>query len=328
MSLRSQARFAILKDYLTNNSRSRDFLQHQGFCFFFRFLRISTVRLSPFIGVVSEFAHWSLFFFVKFSGQSNTPRDSAIVPRFYTLAMDYSPDISGQLYNMTSEQSLHQLQELIQRIANAETDDFFELAKLAGLSPVEDFSGAVLRNVDLRSAVLARANFINTDLSGAILINTNLEEARLIGAHLVLAVLTGAKLDYAKLVSADLTDANLVGASLSNADLTRAILAGADLSHADMRRANLTAATLCGACLCEVTLSHANLRRSDLSGTDLSGATLFGADLSNSDLRMADLSETNLVGTTVVRALFGANPGLSRETMLDLSSRGAAFYTY
>ncbi len=260
-------------------------------------------------------------------------QDIAVLLMFLFLSpldchlMDYSPTstIPGQPYQMPSELSYQQLQDLIQLVNEADTEDFFELAKIAGLNPINDFSGADLREVDLRSAQLAKANFINTDLSGAVLINANLDEARLIGAQLVSAVLTGATLTHADLVSANLTRANLLSTNFHNANLKRANLSQANLSNADLCRADLTAATLTGANLGEADLMHANLRRADLTGTDLSGASFYGSDLSNCDLRWADLSAINLTGATVVQALFGNNLGLSKEMYLDLRQRGAYF---
>ena len=85
---------------------------------------------------------------------------------------------------MISERSLQRLRELIQQIVEAETDDFFELAKIAGLNPSQDFSTANLSGLDLRSAQLSGANFIATNLSQANLANANLAEASLINANL------------------------------------------------------------------------------------------------------------------------------------------------
>lgn len=229
---------------------------------------------------------------------------------------------------ITSGQLLQKHQALIQLVEEAKTADFFELARLAGLNPKEDFSGADLKWIDLRSAQLSRANFINTNLSGANLTNANLQEARLIGAQLMSAIMEGAILDYANLVNINMQGANLVNASLVSADLTRANLTQADLSHADLQRATLTAAMLERVHLSEANLSHANLRRADLSKADLSGASLYSADLSNCDLRWANLSETNLVGATLTRAIFAENPGISKEETLVLRQKGAIFYVY
>ena len=57
-----------------------------------------------------------------------------------------------------------QLQEMVDRIIAAETDDFAELAKIANLNPAQDFAGANLRGttlsaVDFSSANLDRGKF-------------------------------------------------------------------------------------------------------------------------------------------------------------------------
>jgi uncharacterized protein YjbI with pentapeptide repeats len=227
---------------------------------------------------------------------------------------------------LTSSQS--KFQSLIQKIAEADTEDFFELAALAGLNPLSDFSGANLTQVDLHSAQLMEANFIKTNLSYADLTNANLENARLISAQLHFATLTGANLNHAELSSANLTQATLMRVRLLNADLTRAVLSNATLDHVDLRRATLTAAILENASLDEALLHHATLRRANLCNANLSGASLYGADLRNCDLRGADLSAANLTGAIVKQALFGENPGLSSAMADELRQRGALFYAY
>ncbi|MGK7876595.1 MAG: pentapeptide repeat-containing protein [Xenococcaceae cyanobacterium] len=93
--------------------------------------------------------------------------------------------------------SLEELQNLIQRVAEAETDDFLELAKIASLNPAEDFAEADLRGTNLRYVKLSHANLNRANLSDTLL-------------------------DHADLVSVNLSDANLSNASLVNADLSGA----------------------------------------------------------------------------------------------------------
>ena len=102
---------------------------------------------------------------------------------------------------MTEDQSLQELSADIQKLIEADTDDFFELGKLIGLDPLKDLAGADLHGTNLRGADLSRAN----------LSKTNLREANLSGA--------------------DLSEANLSGAALSNANLTDADLSGAKVNN-------------------------------------------------------------------------------------------------
>lgn len=105
-------------------------------------------------------------------------------------------------------------------------------------------SGAYLSNVNLREAILFRANLVKADLAGAnlsmaLLVKANLSEAFLSKTNLSRALLIGAWLPEAHLSEADLSGADLSGAKLSGADLP-----GADLSRADLFRADLSGADL------------------------------------------------------------------------------------
>jgi uncharacterized protein YjbI with pentapeptide repeats len=144
---------------------------------------------------------------------------------------------------MTNEDSLHKLQYSIQQVVKAETNDFVELAKIAGLDIATDFTGADLSGADLRNANLRNANLKDTNLSGADLSYANLSYANLRSADLRFANLTGADLSNADLSNADLRDADLRDAKLRNADLSGTKLrriaipiASSDLSDTKLRR--------------------------------------------------------------------------------------------
>ena len=66
---------------------------------------------------------------------------------------------------MANEDSPQELQNYIQQVLEAETNDFLELAKIAGLDIATDFAGADLSFADLSFA----------DLSGAKLSGANLD---------------------------------------------------------------------------------------------------------------------------------------------------------
>jgi hypothetical protein len=120
---------------------------------------------------------------------------------------------------MANEDSLQEPQHSIQQILEAETNDFVELARIAGLDIATDFAGADLSGVDLSGADLRGANLSETDLSGADFSFANLSEANFSRAHLHESNLIGADLS-----GADLQEANLIGANLSEADFTSTVV--------------------------------------------------------------------------------------------------------
>ncbi len=185
--------------------------------------------------------------------------------------------------------------EAIAPILEATTDNFIELAKLAGLDPVRDFAGAKLWG----------CNWRGLDLSGA--------------------ELPGVKLRGADLSDVDLSEANLTGAKLAGADASGALLSDANLTDADLHRCSLALASLSGASLRNANLQEANLSNANLSDADLSGANLSGADLHQAGLVMTNLTNTNLTGANVDQARFKLDSGLSAERERDLKARGALF---
>lgn len=192
-------------------------------------------------------------------------------------------------------EQLSDLTDTIQRVITAQTDDFLELAKIAGLNPLVDFAGAKLLGI----------NCSGLDLSGA-----NLRRAYLRGADLSDADLSGA----------DLQDANLGGA-----DLSGAYLSDADLSSADLHRASLALANLSGATLKGTNLSEANLSSANLSDANLSDANFSNTNLHRTSLMLANLSGTVWSDSLVEEARFSRSSGLSEEGKLELKQRGAIF---
>lgn len=87
----------------------------------------------------------------------------------------------------------------IQQIAEAQTDNFIELAKIAGLDPLKDFVRADLRNVDLSNANLTGINLSDAYLGNANLSDANLSHANLNYADMSGAIVYGANLSFAKL---------------------------------------------------------------------------------------------------------------------------------
>ena len=120
---------------------------------------------------------------------------------------------------MSNQEFLQEAKFLIDRITDAETQDFSELAKIAELDPLKDFAGADLSGVDLSGLDLSEAELSGADLSHTHLSHTNLSHA------------------------------NLSGTNLSNANLTGADFSGADLSHANLSAANMSQTKVKDACL-------------------------------------------------------------------------------
>jgi uncharacterized protein YjbI with pentapeptide repeats len=85
---------------------------------------------------------------------------------------------------MAESASFEELEQQIEAVLKAETTDFFELAKILGLDPKQDFVGADLSGVDLSGKDLSYANFTGTTLRGADLSHTNLEGANFTDADL------------------------------------------------------------------------------------------------------------------------------------------------
>ena len=138
--------------------------------------------------------------------------------------------------------SLSRLQALLAQLYSAETDNFLDLVKLAGLNPNIDLAGGNFLATKLNSlaasgADLSRANFRGADLTDADLSEANLNQAKFGGADL-----SGAYLGNANLREADLHRASLALANLIGADLTKANLAQANLSQVNLSSATVTGA--------------------------------------------------------------------------------------
>jgi uncharacterized protein YjbI with pentapeptide repeats len=80
---------------------------------------------------------------------------------------------------MTIENLLQKSEHSIQQILEAETNNFVELARIAGLDIATDFAHADLSGVDLSGADLSNADLSNANLSNADLSGANLDNTRL-----------------------------------------------------------------------------------------------------------------------------------------------------
>jgi uncharacterized protein YjbI with pentapeptide repeats len=105
-----------------------------------------------------------------------------------------------------TEDQAKEIQEMIKRVQEAKTDNFFELVKILGHDPKKDYAGANLHKCDLS----------NGDLQGAILRQTDLSHANLSGTDLRGADLSGADLTNANLSNAKLEGVIVVGTLFNN----------------------------------------------------------------------------------------------------------------
>lgn len=128
---------------------------------------------------------------------------------------------------MAKDLSLSNLEMKIGKVIDAKTNDFFKLAEIVDLDPLTDFSGADLRNTDLRNAYFSHADLQNTNFQGACLEQANLSQANLKGVDFSNADLEGA----------DFSNANLDGANFSNANLKKT-----NFENASLRNVNLNGA--------------------------------------------------------------------------------------
>ncbi len=200
-----------------------------------------------------------------------TPNQHSVLERILTvyLANKLQPALSWALlsYNLPAveqpeveiiAQAEDELQEMVDRIIAAETDDFVELATIANLNPAMDFAGGSLRGTSLSAVDFSSANLPAANFRGA-----NLNDA-------------------------DFSDANLQNAKFGGADLSGAFLGNADLSGADLYRASLALANLSGA-----DLSRANLLEVNLTNANFSGANVKSARFGNNS-GLADDVKLNL----------------------------------
>ncbi len=188
-----------------------------------------------------------------------------------------------------------ELAEAIQQILAAQTNDFLQLAKIAGLDPLADFAGANLLGVSLAGSDLSGSN------------------------------LAGANLRGADLSDADLSEANLSGANLAGADLSGALLSGANLAGADLHRCSVALANLSGANLSGANIEEANLSNANLSEADLTNAILKNADLHHAGLVQTKLAGADLSNAKVLEARFKKDFGVSDDLHRSLVEKGAIF---
>jgi uncharacterized protein YjbI with pentapeptide repeats len=174
----------------------------------------------------------------------------------------------------------------------------------------KSFSGANLREADLRGASLWAADLSNADLYKADLSEATLYNAELSGANLSTANLANANLQRTNLSRADIYNAELFRANLTDADLSGANLIDANLCESELLAANLSNANLLGA-----DLRSAHLVETNLEGSNLDGCWVHGVSAWNLRVSM-DTKQANLIVTA---------PGEAQITVDDIE---VAQFTY
>ena len=170
--------------------------------------------------------------------------------------------------------------------------------------------------INLRAAVLPRANLIYANLTNVVLTDADLTDAKLSSADLSGAILIGTDFTRAVQIGADLS-----GAILVEANLTRTNLIGADLSRADLTRADFTDAKLILANLTREDLSVAGLSRVLFPSKDLTGEKLERLMNTDADFTDANLTRTKWPPDAVVPVPKGwqrdGDSGLLKQTGAD-----------
>lgn len=142
-----------------------------------------------------------------------------------------------------------------------------------------------LVGIDFSPPNNSASDYLSDDSLGAFLEGVDLRQAMLERANMSRAVLFGADLS-----GADLRQANLSKAILNIANLSKADLVKVDLSHACLLCTNLS-----GAVLADANLSNAFLRFANMRGANMRGANLDGADLDYADFRgVENLTQSQL----------------------------------
>jgi hypothetical protein len=152
-----------------------------------------------------------------------------------------------------------------------------------------EYSPLNLKGAVLRKADLAMADLRQVDLSGA-----NLREANLIGAHLEEANLSNVHLQFARLWETHLEGANLYSVRLEHASLRGAYLQRASLPNVGLWSASLWKAHLEGAHLGSGFLDNAIFQEAHLEGANLSLTSMKGAQLQEAHLEGANLAGADL----------------------------------
>jgi uncharacterized protein YjbI with pentapeptide repeats len=187
-----------------------------------------------------------------------------------------------------------------------------------------DLTGSRLSGANLEGAVLAGSDLDSVTMTGVGVLKSVLQNVDMRFAVLSRAQITGYSLFEVDLSRVDAEDAELAGDFMSDvsfrqADLRRAILDDSEFDPSyleDLRDADME-----GVRADSTQLSGADLTGADLCESDLRYASLDGADLSRADLRGADLRHVLFDHTKLSGALFDVRTRWPRS--FDPSRHGA-----
>lgn len=131
----------------------------------------------------------------------------------------------------------HMLSDLLHRAnaaAEADTEDFRELAEILELDPKSDFAGADMAELHFRKEEFRGCDFRGTDFWHARFSACLFERCDLRGARL-----TEAHFDHSVLMACDLSGATLTGATIEATPVNDCRFVGADLRHASFVKSPL-----------------------------------------------------------------------------------------
>jgi uncharacterized protein YjbI with pentapeptide repeats len=179
-----------------------------------------------------------------------------------------------------------------------------------------NFTGGLLRRINLNAANLTRADFTTADLAHSQLKGANLTHAIAAGTTFSSGTLVGAKFS-----NAELSGANFLQVDLSFSKFSAANLAGANLNGAKLRGADFTDANLSDANLAGVKANYARFRSARLTGANLAAARLIGADMTGANLTRARLIITNFGKAILAKATL-RDAELNETIFTDVNLRG------
>jgi uncharacterized protein YjbI with pentapeptide repeats len=243
---------------------------------------------------------------------------------------------------MTEPASFKELDRAIGAALDADTTNFFELAKLLGLDPKQDFAGADLSGTDLSGGDLSSANFAGTNLKGANLASANLRGAILTNANLsganlaprALTLIYALKRSRALARALSLTPARDLTLDFDHGrafvhDLTHDLTALArdvapDVARA-LARALVHANALEQAFFLDLFGARTHARARDHARALCGDLTRARSLLRGANLRGADLLGANLLGASVEGAIMTDCQGLSSAEIAYFKNQGAIF---
>lgn len=183
---------------------------------------------------------------------------------------------------------------------------------------------AVLKRVDISGLTISYKNMRGADFSGCLmrnmnLANTSFQEAVIYACDLSFSNLSNVSFIRADLRGTRIESANLVGADLEKADLRGGALTAngeyAKPQPVNFRGANMEGARMVGSMANNADFSDAIMTNMNFQGADLRGARMMGADLTGADLKGVKLDGADFHSAI----LTGSNIELHKNPEIDFS---------